>query len=92
MAADCLNDSDEKESPMPAIPVKGREWYIKVIEVLDRVGGAWQGVGDEDRYILVSPRQYDALVEAKVVSPEDIKPVKKEAKRGKSSPKRAARS
>lgn len=63
---------------MPAVPITSREQYIKAIEVLDRVGGIWQGVGFEEKYLLVSPRQYEALVEAKVVIPAD-----KEPKRGK---------
>jgi hypothetical protein len=40
---------------MPAVPIKSREQYIKAIEVLDRVGGTWHGVGDEERYLLVTP-------------------------------------
>ena len=30
-----------KEMPMPAVPIKNSEQYIKAIEVLDRVGGTW---------------------------------------------------
>jgi hypothetical protein len=69
---------------MPAVPITSREQYIKAIEVLDLVGGTWHGVGDEERFLLVSPRQYEALVVAKVVNPEDIK---KESNRGKKSRK-----
>jgi hypothetical protein len=53
---------------MPAVPITSREQYIKALEVLDRVGGTWSGVGYPDRFLLVSPRQYEALVEAKVVT------------------------
>ena len=69
---------------MPAVPIKDREQYIKAIEVLDRVGGTWQGVGMEERFLLVTLAQYDALVEAKVVIPEDNK---KDSRRGKKSRK-----
>ena len=54
---------------MPAVPITSREQYIKALEVLDRVGGAWQGVGDKDWYLLVSLAQYDALVAAGVAVP-----------------------
>jgi hypothetical protein len=69
---------------MPAVPMTSREQYIKALEVLDRVGGTWQGVGYPDRFLLVSPRQYEALVEAKVVTPEDTN---KETPRGKNARK-----
>jgi hypothetical protein len=71
---------------MPAVPIKNGEQYIKALEVLDRVGGTWHGVGDEERYLLVTLAQYQALVEAKVVIPEDSK---KDPKRGQNSRKRA---
>jgi hypothetical protein len=71
---------------MPAVPIKNREQYIKALEVLDRVGGTWHGVGDEERYLLVTLAQYKALVEANVVFPENAK---KDSKRGKNSRKRA---
>jgi hypothetical protein len=69
---------------MPAIPITSDEQYEKAIEVLDRVGGTWQGVGFEEKYLVVSPRQYQALVEAKVVIPEETD---KEPRRGKSARK-----
>ena len=71
---------------MPAVPIKNREQYIKAIEVLDRVGGTWHGVGQDEWFLLVSPRQYQALVEAAVVVPEDSP---KDANRGKKSRKTA---
>jgi hypothetical protein len=71
---------------MPAVPIRNREQYIKAIEVLDRVGGTWHGVGQEEWFLLVSPAQYKALVEANVVNPEDTN---KDSKRGKNSRKPA---
>jgi hypothetical protein len=70
---------------MPAIAIKSREQYIKMLEVLDRVGGTWQGVGQDERYLLVTLAQCKALVEAAVITPEDAKT---EIKFGKNSRKR----
>ncbi|HYT94606.1 MAG TPA: hypothetical protein VEL76_38175 [Gemmataceae bacterium] len=56
---------------MPAVPITSRDQYERAIEVLTSVGGTWQGVGREERYLLVTEAQYKALVEAKVVVPED---------------------
>lgn len=72
---------------MPAVPITSREQYIKAIEVLDRVGGTWQGVGFEEKYLLVSPRQYEALVEAKVVTLEATDKEPKRGKRARKPPK-----
>jgi hypothetical protein len=58
---------------MPAVRITSDKQYEKAIEVLDRVGGTWQGVGYPDRFLLVSPRLYEALVRAKVVTPQDSK-------------------
>jgi hypothetical protein len=58
---------------MPAVPITSREQYIKAFEVLDRVGGTFQGVGSRDRFLLVSEAQYKALVEADVVSRKTAK-------------------
>lgn len=55
---------------MPAVPIKNADQYMKAIEVLNRVGGTWHGVGDDERYLLVTPAQYAALVEAKIAVPE----------------------
>ena len=55
---------------MPAVRMKTREQYVRAIGVLTRVGGTWQGVGQEERYLFVSQAQYRALVEANVVTPE----------------------
>ena len=70
---------------MPAVKMTSREQYINAIEVLDRVGGMWHGVGDEERYILVNLAQYQALVDAGVAVVETNG---KEPKRGKKSRKR----
>jgi hypothetical protein len=56
---------------MPAVRMTNPEQYEKAIEVLTRVGGMWQGVGREERYLLVSEAQFKALVEGGVVTPED---------------------
>ena len=69
---------------MPAVPITSDEQYEKALEVLTRVGGTWQGVGFEDRFLLVSEAQFKALVKAKVATPG-----KQEPKRGKNSCKTA---
>jgi hypothetical protein len=70
---------------MPAVPITNDRQYEKAIEVLTRIGGTWQGVGgDDEPYLLVSPRQYDALVEAKVIAQHDTNTG---AQRGKNSHK-----
>lgn len=71
---------------MPAVPIKNREQYIKALEVLDRVGGTWHGVGQEEWHLLVTPAQYKALVEAEVVPPQNNA---KDVKRGKNAGKAA---
>ncbi len=71
---------------MPAVPIKNREQYIKALEVLDRVGGTWHGVGQEQWSLLVTEAQYKALVEAAVVIPEGTR---KDSKGGKNSRTRA---
>jgi hypothetical protein len=73
---------------MPAVQMKTREQYIKAIEVLTRVGGTYQGVGQDEWYLLVSEAQYRALVEAKVVAPENTE---KDRKNGKEARKPAKR-
>jgi hypothetical protein len=67
---------------MPAVPIKTPEQYEKALEVLDRVGGTFHGVGQEEWFLLVTEAQCKALVEAKVIAPEDIKT---RLKRGKKS-------
>jgi hypothetical protein len=53
---------------MPAVRMTSRKQYIKAIKVLDRVGGTYQGVGFEEKYLLVNEAQYKALVEAGVAT------------------------
>ncbi len=71
---------------VPAVPMTSPEQYEKALEVLDRVGGTFQGVGFEEKFFLVSQTQYQALVEAGVVSPEGtakgIKRAKESRKNG----------
>jgi hypothetical protein len=69
---------------MPAVPITSDEQYEKAIEVLDRVGGTYQGVGFEEKYLLVNEAQYRALVAAGVATP---KKTRKDLKRGKTSRK-----
>jgi hypothetical protein len=69
---------------MPAVPITSDEQYEKAIEVLTRVGGTWQGVGQKEYVLLVSPAQYEALVEAKVAAPKDAE---KDNHRGKKAGK-----
>jgi hypothetical protein len=56
---------------MPAVRITSDKQYEKAIEVLTRVGGTWQGVGFEERYLLVSGVQYTALLEAGVAIPSE---------------------
>jgi hypothetical protein len=57
---------------MPAVPMTSPEQYEKAIEVLTRLGGVWQGVGQEEQYLVLSDRQCKALIEANVITPNDI--------------------
>ena len=69
---------------MPVVPITSTEQYIKATEVLDRVGGTFQGVGFEEWFLIVTEAQYKALVEAGVAArPESGK----DSKRGKKSRK-----
>ena len=69
---------------MPVVPITSSEQYQKATEVLDRVGGTFQGVGQKEWYLLVTDAQFKALVEAKVIAPEDSQ---RGPKRGKNSRK-----
>ena len=72
---------------MPRVRIYNQEQYIKAIEVLDRVGGGYQGVGMDEWYLLVNLAQYEALLEAEVVTPDDNGA--KEQIRGKRGKKKA---
>ena len=67
---------------MPRVQMKDLKQYGKALEVLSRVGGTFQGVGQDEWFLLVTNAQYQALVEAKVVTPENGV---KEQPRGKNS-------
>jgi hypothetical protein len=69
---------------MPAVPITSPEQYENALEVLTRVGGTFQGVGQKERFLLVTEAQYNALVEAKVITPDKQE---KDPKHGKKSRK-----
>ena len=71
---------------MPRVQMKDLKQYGKALEVLSRVGGTFQGVGQDERFLLVTNAQYAALVEAKVVAPENGG---QEPPRGKKSKRKA---
>jgi hypothetical protein len=56
---------------MPRVQMKDMKQYAKALGVLSRVGGTFQGVGRDEWFLLVTNAQYEALVEAKVVAPEN---------------------
>jgi hypothetical protein len=73
---------------MPAVPITSDEQYEKALEVLTRVGGTWQGVGPStERFLLVSPRLFEALAEAGVVARQDTNKVSPRGKNARKSPK-----
>jgi hypothetical protein len=54
------------------IRIDDLEQYARAIHVLDEVGGTFSGVGSApNRMLVVTDAQYKALVEAKVISPND---------------------
>jgi hypothetical protein len=71
---------------MPAIPITSDEQYEEAIEVLTRVGGSYLGVGLEERFLLISATQYQALVKANVVTLQNSN---KDPKGGRNSRKSA---
>jgi hypothetical protein len=55
-----------------AIPIQSREQYLQAMRVLDKVGGTWQGVGPSSApVLLLTDAQYNALLEAGVVTAHD---------------------
>jgi hypothetical protein len=66
---------------MPKVAIKDLKQYEKALDVLMRVGGTWQGVGQDEWFLLVTESQYRALLEAKVI-PSENGP---EEKRGKTA-------
>lgn len=69
---------------MPVVPITSSEQYEKALEVLTRVGGTFQGVGQKEWFLIVTQAQYEALLGAKVIAPQDNE---KGPKRGKNSRK-----
>jgi hypothetical protein len=69
---------------MPVVPITNSEQYEKALEVLDRVGGTFHGVGQKEWFLIVTDAQYKALLEAGVIPPKDSE---KGPKRGKNSRK-----
>jgi hypothetical protein len=55
-----------------AVHIRSKEQYIQALEVLDKVGGTWHGVGtSSDPVMLLTDAQYNALLEAGVVPAND---------------------
>jgi cell division GTPase FtsZ len=53
-----------------AVHIQSREQHIAALKVLDRVKGMWTGVGtSSDPVLLLSDRQFKALVKAGVIQP-----------------------
>ncbi len=59
---------------MPAVDIESDEQYSKALKVLTEVGGTFHGVGgEENRSLLVTQAQYEALVAAGVVKKDGTK-------------------
>jgi hypothetical protein len=72
-----------------AVHIQDREQYIQALRVLDKVGGTWQGIGTSSApVLLLTDAQYNALVEAGVVSAND----KEVNARGKKAPAKKTKS
>jgi hypothetical protein len=56
---------------MPRVRIYDEKQYEKAIGVLNRVGGTFQGVGQDEWYLLVTGTQYQALLKEKVIAPEN---------------------
>ena len=56
---------------MPRVRIYDEKQYEKAIGVLNRVGGTFQGVGQDEWYLLVTDAQYQALVKEKVIAHEN---------------------
>jgi hypothetical protein len=55
-----------------AVHIHSREQHVEALRVLDKVGGTWQGIGtSSDPVLLLTEAQYNALVEAGVLPPND---------------------
>jgi hypothetical protein len=72
-----------------AVHIHSREQYIQALRVLDKVAGTWQGIGPSSApVLLLTDAQYNALVEAGVVSAND----KEVQGRGKKAPAKKTKS
>lgn len=57
-----------------AVHIRSREQYLQALRVLDKVGGTWQGVGTSaDPVMLLTDRQFNALVAAGVATDKEVK-------------------
>jgi len=52
---------------MPRVRIHDQKQYEKAIDVLTRVGGTYQGLGQDEWYLLVTDGQYQALLKEKVI-------------------------
>jgi hypothetical protein len=71
---------------MPKVSIKDEKQYEKAIEVLTRVGGTYHGIGQKEWFLLVTDAQYQALLEAKVITSDNGR---RELPRGKNSKRTA---
>jgi hypothetical protein len=75
-----------------AVHIRDRQKRIEALRVLDKVGGTWQGVGTSDDPIyLLTDAQYNALVEAGVIPPDDTNDTEVR-RRGKKAPVKKTKS
>jgi hypothetical protein len=66
-----------------ALHIQSKEQYMRVLEVLNHVSGWWRGIGPSSApVLLLTDAQYNALVEAGVVPPDD-KEVKSRGKKAR---------
>ena len=72
---------------MPRVQMKDLKQYAKALGVLSRVGGTFQGVGQDEWFLLVTDAQYEALVEAKVIAPQNGVEEQPRGKKSKSKAK-----
>lgn len=53
---------------MHAVRFADFKTYVRAVELLQKVGGTYQGVGtSQNRYVLVNDEQYNALIGAKLI-------------------------
>ena len=56
---------------MPRVRIHDQQQYEKAIDVLTRVGGTYQGVGQDEWYLLVTNAQYQALLKENIIASEN---------------------